>query len=82
MSDHISGCYWRELCLRAVSTADCTCDILRRAWREEGERLVMEVIELQRKQEAARKLAVELEKEIHACSEGHWFHQKYAYRGD
>lgn len=30
----------------------------------------------------ARALAVELEKEIHACNEGHWFHQKYAYRGD
>jgi hypothetical protein len=81
MNDHLRGCYWRESPDTAVSTAHCTCDILRRAWRE-LDRLVMEVIELQRKQEAARKLAVELEKEIHACSEGHWFHQKYAYRGD
>jgi hypothetical protein len=66
MNDHIRGCYWRESPHTSVTTAHCTCDILRRAWRER-DRLELQVIEVIRERDLARNIAVTLEQEIAAC---------------
>ena len=65
MNDHIRGCYWRDS-PQIVSTAHCTCDMLRRAWRER-DRLELQVIDVIRERELARDIAVTLEQEIAVC---------------
>lgn len=42
-------------------------------------RILLQRATLERDQ--ARRIAVELENEIHACTEGHFFHQGYHDRG-